>query len=184
VPLKKAPLVKSRLSERVGPPSESFTAGGLKPALLLRSCFRYFSLSLQSALHVSIALLVLHRSGRVYRCPHRDTPAIQATIRSSPTQEEAAKDGKSPRPSPKEREIPVRVFQDSLKPPERFFKPLSRQILWVSANGKYRVSSPSLVHPTPAKSSAWEDAHDPEKGFSSPRTRDLPQGGNRDIAGE
>jgi len=103
----------------------SLTAGGLSPALLLRSCFRYFSLSLQSALHVSIALLVHHRSGRVYRCSLRDTPEIQTTLQSSPTQEEAAKDGKSPRTSTEEREIPLRVFHDSFGPPERFFKLVS-----------------------------------------------------------
>jgi len=73
-------------------PYKVLPAGGLKPALLLRSCFRYFSLSLQSAWHISIALLVLYRSDRVYRCALRDTPKTQATVPSSPTQEEAARD--------------------------------------------------------------------------------------------
>jgi len=74
-------------------PSQALQAGGLKPALLLRSSFRYFSLSLQSSWHLSIALLVPHRSLSMYRCSLRDTPEIQATIQSSPTQEDAAKDG-------------------------------------------------------------------------------------------
>jgi hypothetical protein len=55
-------------------PPRARRQGGQRPALLLRSCFRYFSLSLQSAWHVSIALLVPYRSDRVYRCSLRDTP--------------------------------------------------------------------------------------------------------------
>jgi hypothetical protein len=68
-------------------------AGGLRPALLLLSCFKSFSLSLQSTWHISIALLVPHRSHHVYRCSHRDTPGNQATRPSSPTQEDAARAG-------------------------------------------------------------------------------------------
>jgi len=39
-----------------------FAAGGRRRALLLCSCFRYFSLSMRSALHLSLALLVRYRS--------------------------------------------------------------------------------------------------------------------------
>ena len=40
-------------------------AGELRTALLLLSRFRYFSLSLRSALHFSVTLLVHHRSPAV-----------------------------------------------------------------------------------------------------------------------
>jgi len=79
-------------------PLRSCRQGGLKPALLLRNCFRYFSLSLQSAWHVSIALLVPYRSDRVYRCSLRDTPEefrlqFQAALHRRRQQEKAESEG-------------------------------------------------------------------------------------------
>jgi len=48
------------------------------------------SLSLQSALHISVALLVQYRLSSGWRGSLRDTPETQAAGSSSPTQEEAA----------------------------------------------------------------------------------------------
>ncbi len=69
MPFPRGKASSRRVHERDrSPPSSPPRArrqGGQRPALLLRSCFRYFSLSLQSAWHVSVALLVPHRSGLV-----------------------------------------------------------------------------------------------------------------------
>jgi len=54
------------------------------------------SLSLQSALHISVALLVQYRFPSGWRGPLRDTPESQAAGSSSPTQEEAASRGEHP----------------------------------------------------------------------------------------
>jgi len=106
-------------------------AGGLKPALLLRSCFRYFSLSLQSAWHISIALLVRYRSDRVYRCPLRDTPKAQATVPSSPTREEAARDSRvNGNPSPEKPKVPDGPFKTPSVPHKRSFRAHGQSTLW------------------------------------------------------
>jgi len=129
-------------------------AGGLKPALLLRSCFRYFSLSLQSAWHISIALLVLYRSDRVYRCPLRDTPKTQATVPSSPTQEEAARDSSV-------KGYPLPGSRKSLTGLSRLLPCLTREVSEPMASqlsGAIEENPTTLPSPVHPRSPAWSSA--------------------------
>jgi len=147
------PCLRRNLPSRF--PSQALQAGGLKPALLLRSSFRYFSLSLQSSWHLSIALLVPHRSLSMYRCSLRDTPEIQATIQSSPTQEDAAKDGKGhPGLPPRSEKLPYGSFTTHSGLQERLSRLLALQTSRLQRNTRH--PEPSSVQPTPAWSSAWE----------------------------
>ena len=128
------------------------------------------SLSLQSALHISVALLVLYRLPiRVEGFSLRHPRGHPAAVPSSLTQEEAAS-RERPRGAPTSQEERTRPDRDctlTRAPMESFQTPAPPLFLPRERNG-HLLRSSQLVHPSPA----WSRVEDVHEGKSLVPSRD------------